>query len=154
MLPTPNEIERIARMARAILEPIWCRWHLLDSGTVPPIPSLNTCGRSSLFLERALRDGGIDASVCRGVPQDGLELGFFDGASWRAHSWVEAEGRIIDITADQFGAPPVVILPRPERRYRGGGRDTAAPEAIARRRRLVDEIWPLWLALASTKGRS
>ena len=35
--------------------------------------------------------------------------GFFDGVVWRAHYWVTDGKRIVDLTANQFGAAPIVV---------------------------------------------
>jgi hypothetical protein len=58
---------------------------------------------------------------------------------------VEACGYIIDITADQFGASPVIVVSTQDKRYSAGSEDTALPVYVANRIRSVDAIWPRWL---------
>ncbi|WP_457581312.1 hypothetical protein [Ensifer canadensis] len=106
--------------------------------------------RTSLFLSRALTAGGFEASWASGTPRlspTGPELGdfgFLSETGWQSHAWVECGNVIVDITAHQFGAPPVLITDRHDRRYGKGNGDTALPEFILARQRAVDEIWPRW----------
>lgn len=139
----------IATAARGFLESVWPRWHAAH-GVSPRPPSTATCGRSSLFLVRVLDELGIAARWTNGTPrhvEGGPEigpLGFFDGQRWRAHAWVASGPFILDVTADQFGAPPVLVVPADDARYRQGGGDTALPEFRAARRRAVDVLMPHW----------
>ncbi len=139
----------IATDVRAFLEPIWHDWHSAWGGDAPAIASENTCGRSSLFLQRALIDAGFAAEWATGVPSpDRPEqpAGLFDGRIWRSHSWVECEGFVVDVTADQFGAEPVTVCPIDVKRYRRNAGDAALPEFAAARREAVAAIWPVWFA--------
>lgn len=63
-------------------------------------------------------------------------------------SGVDSGGGIAlaDLTADQFGAAPVIVTPADDPRYGAHTQDTATPEAIAARLRTVDELWRDWLA--------
>lgn len=146
-------IRNLAAAARRFMEPIWLEWHSVRNGEAPITPSQWTCGRTSLFLARALTSEGFAASVASGAPRpspDGPELGpfgFFTQTGWQGHAWVECDTFIIDVTADQFGAAPVLISDRHDRRYGKGDRDTALPEYILARHRAVDEIWPRWLGM-------
>lgn len=142
----------IASAARAFMEPEWRAWWR-DAGVECPHPaSRSTCGRSSLFMVRALRREGHDARWANGIPRVSAEspdlgpFGFHTGARWESHAWVEVGGWIVDITADQFGAPPVVVVPATDPRYGRLTLDTASPESIERRARQVDEIWSFWIA--------
>jgi hypothetical protein len=58
-----------------------------------------SCGPVSELLGRYLVDAmHLDAGyVCAERPGDG------------SHAWIEVDGIIIDITADQFGQPPVIV---------------------------------------------
>lgn len=57
------------------------------------------CGATAEVLGRYLRDAyGLDAQyVCGHKP------------GHQTHAWVEVDGTIIDITADQFGMDPVIV---------------------------------------------
>ena len=142
-----NALHAIAISVRAFLEPSWRQW---QPGVEPP--SKNTCGRSSLFLERVLRHQGYAARWTNGVPrlgEDGPDLGpfgFFTGTRWESHAWVECDGFIVDVTADQFGAETVIVTPSDDPRYGARTLDTASPEAIAARKQTVDGLWQEWLA--------
>jgi hypothetical protein len=118
---------------------------------VPSIPSSNTCGQTSLFLTHALRDLALTAEWANGIPRRGegtLDIGpygFLSEGRWESHSWVECDGWIIDVTADQFGSPPVIITATNDPRYGKHTQDTAFEEAKRRRQREVEAIWPIWL---------
>ncbi|WP_336799455.1 hypothetical protein [Kaistia sp. MMO-174] len=141
----PDSLHAIAASVRTFLEPAWRHW---QPGAKPP--SKNTCGRSSLFLERVLRHEGYEARWTNGIPrlaEDAPDLGpfgFFDGTRWESHAWIECDGFIVDVTADQFGAPPVLVTPATDPRYGARTLDTASPEAVAARQRTVDELWRGW----------
>jgi hypothetical protein len=141
----PDSLHAIATAVRAFLEPAWRRWR---PDAEPP--SKNTCGRSSLFLERVLRHEGYEAHWTNGVPrhaEGGPEFGpfgFFTGRRWESHAWVTCGGFIVDVTADQFGAAPVIVTPASDPRYGAQTLDTATPEAIAARLRTIDELWRVW----------
>lgn len=73
-----------------------------------------SCLHASILLCQAINQFGVGrARICGGRPQDGT--GYFDGRELHGHFWVEvldAHGLewIVDITADQFGADPVVVI--------------------------------------------
>lgn len=143
----PDSLLATATTVRAFLEPAWRHW---QPGAEPP--SKNTCGRSSLFLQRVLVDRGYEARWTNGIPrlaEDAPDLGpfgFFGGARWESHAWVECDGFIVDVTADQFGAPPVLVTPATDPRYGALTMDTASPEAVAARHRAIEGLWRDWLA--------
>ncbi len=146
-----NRLHRTASAARAFLEPVWPLWHAAR-GTAPAVPSQWTCGRSSLFLQRVLsEDLGVASVWVCGTPryaEDAEELGpygFLRDGRWRSHAWVVAEDWIVDITADQFGAAPVIVSPFSDERYGRGPEDTATDESKQRRHQTVAGLWPLWL---------
>jgi hypothetical protein len=56
------------------------------------------CGGASELLGRCLLESGFDNVV--------YKAGWRDG---RSHAWVEAGGVTVDITADQFGKPRVIV---------------------------------------------
>lgn len=147
-----HQLFEVAVSARRFIEPIWHEWHLAWGPNPPTVASRFTCGRTSLFLVDVLRHEGKAAEWVSGVPrlaEEGPELGpygFFFAGRWESHAWVRCGAWIIDITADQFGADPVIVTPAIDRRYSAGNRDTALPIHVAARRRAVDELWPRWLA--------
>lgn len=146
------ELFRLASTVRAFLEPVWVRWRHARGEPVPTIPSSKTCGRSSLFLRNALRLEGYPAEWANGIPrftEDSAELGpfgFFNGRRWESHAWVVSGNVILDITADQFGAHPVIVTSTSDTRYQTGSGDTAAPDAIRARHEAVEALWHEWLS--------
>ncbi len=73
-----------------------------------------SCFHACILLQQTLeRFTRCKATVRGGGPQ--TNTGYFDGEAWRGHYWVElstARGPcVVDVTADQFGAIPVVVLP-------------------------------------------
>jgi hypothetical protein len=146
-----------AELTRAFLAPRWVDWHAAE-GRAPVPPSKDTCGRSSRFLAVVIeRELGLPVRCATGVPRLGLDdpdvgpWGFHDGLRWQSHSWVVSAGWIVDITADQFGAPPVVVVTLPSEQHAEGPADTASDWAKQRREALVAQLWPSWLA--STQRR-
>lgn len=133
--------------ARRFLEQVWPEWQAQTCRefriSLPHIMSANTCGRSSLFLAAVMNEAGIKAQI---------EHGWFcktDPVATEAeiprHAWVTADSWIIDITADQFGSPPVLLTGRDDARYRPGT-DTADAAARARRSDALAAVWEQWLA--------
>lgn len=141
----------LAVSARCFIEPFWDKWHAARGSDKPDVASRHTCGRTSLFLVKALGHEGIAARWVSGVPRltehgpDVGPYGFFAGSRWESHAWAHCGAWIIDITADQFGADPVIVTPFDDQRYRAGGRDTALPAYVEARHRAVEDAWPDWL---------
>jgi hypothetical protein len=155
-----SRLSIIATRARGFLEPIWQEWHRED-GLNPLMPSMGVCGRSSLFLTRVLQcDFGFEAqwrSGTAGQSQDDTEIGqfgFFTGQRWESHAWTECDNWIVDITADQFEAPGVLVASKSDQRYRASAQDTAHPFYRMRRVNAVEAIWPRWLQSLHRDGLS
>lgn len=141
-----GEIKLAARQVRVFLEGVWPAWHAERGEATPLPPSAYTCGRSSTFLRRVLDETcGLAAVVEGGTPDAANPArGFLGRLGWASHSWVEVEGLIVDVTADQFGAPPVIVARLADHRYRAG-EDPALPIFKADRAAIVERTWPLWL---------
>lgn len=142
---------------RSFPESIWPLWHE-QSGRALPIPlSRGTCGRSSLFLGKALDFEGFDAEIAIGNPFDTdgqtrvSAYGFFSGHRWESHTWVCCENMIVDITADQFDAAPVVVTDVDDPLYRANHSDAADPSSITARHAAVESVWPHWLAFRDSR---
>lgn len=127
-------MQGLAWQARRFLEGVWPDWHRQRGQVVPAVASAGTCGRSSVFLARVLAEAGHAALPIQG---------WFLAEAPARHGWVRAEGLILDITADQFGAPPVLVCPADDPRYRPGP-DTAEPAFQAARARDVAAVWEAW----------
>ncbi|GGC92336.1 hypothetical protein [Chelatococcus reniformis] len=150
------QLMRVATAVRTFLEPTWDIWHASSERREPP--SRGTCGRSSLFLQRVLgEDFAVLSRWTSGTPRlaaDAPNLGpygFHDGRAWQAHAWLVAGAWIVDVTADQFGAPPVIVAARDDPRY-GAGNDTAPARARTARRQAVDRLWPHWTTSVPRHG--
>lgn len=137
---TSHQLFMLALQVRSFLEPVWLEWHAAGGADIPSPPSRTTCGRSSLFLKRVLKEHGIAAG---GKPQG--YFGFHAGQDWRSHAWVEAGSFIIDVTADQFGDEPVIVTTSPDPRYQKGVIDSAYPEFVRSSQRAIDRLWLRWL---------
>jgi len=131
--------------ARRFLESIWPEWHAERGQPLPAIASAGTCGRSATFLHRVLAESGQAAEIRHGWF---LAPRFSAPGGPARHAWVEAGGLILDLTADQFGAPPILACPAPDPRYRPGT-DTADPAFQAARSTAVSAIWPRWQRFAA-----
>lgn len=138
-----KRIELVAGQVRRFLEPQWEEWHRHEGSPSLLTPSQGTCGRSSLFLQEALRAEGLIAEFVAGSPSEGQQGYWLDGA-WHGHAWVEVDGWIVDVTADQFGAPPVVVTPVGARCYRAGV-DASEPQFLARRQKVVQQLMNDWV---------
>ncbi|MEP3048753.1 MAG: hypothetical protein ABJL55_15560 [Roseibium sp.] len=145
------ELAKIAAIARTFLLTVWPTWQPEDAAADRNL-SENTCGRSSVFLCKLLRDQGHSADFVSGNPLNGplseegtAEEGLFDGHRWCSHAWVRSGSYIVDITADQFGLPPIIVTDHRDSRYRMSTKDLATPEAQARRHKTAEKLWPKWL---------
>jgi len=140
----------VATTARTFLLPHWSRWHHLWGPPPPAISYQWTCVRSSVFLVKALHRCGIEARLQSGQPPKkapgvaGEDCGLFTAEGWVGHAWVEASGFVVDITADQFGHAPVVVLPAADTTYRPAQDEAYTLMATKNGMAAIDEIWPSW----------
>lgn len=143
-------LRSLAVTARSFLLPHWSRWHQLWGPPAPLVKSQWTCVRSSMFLAKVLQDQGIKAvlqsgqapSASSGITAEECGLLTVDG--WMGHAWVEANGFIIDITADQFGHAPVVVKSAGDPAYRPARDERYRIAPTKTNAAAVNEIWPLW----------
>jgi len=132
------------------MEPVWDDWLAAEPWRRGATPSAGACGRTSLFVRDALRREGYDAVWSNGVPrlsetsQIG-DFGFLVQGRWESHAWVTCHGWIVDITADQFGALPVIVTPAFDPRYASNNLDTADEESVARRKATAASLMMAWL---------
>ncbi|MEJ6002751.1 hypothetical protein [Paucibacter soli] len=125
----------------------------IEPGLLAPEPGRSAaqgaCLYASILVASTLNRFGIARARVRGG--DGaVQLGARDSrGQWNGHYWVEAEIEghghfVVDITADQFGHEPVVILPvsQASQNYRPGpqGEVDAAAAVIATNLHCVDLI--------------
>ncbi|MDQ2089623.1 hypothetical protein [Marimonas arenosa] len=141
---------------RAFLEPHWAVWHA-RTGSPEGRRTLSegTCGRSSRFLCEVLRRDGFEAELVFGSPVE-CDCGFRTEAGWKGHGWVlvREPARIVDLTADQFGAAPVIVTGIDDPRYRAG-HDIAGPGWIAERQRVARTLLRAWDARGlASEGKS
>lgn len=96
-----------------------------------------TCLYASVLVAKSVEKWTPFSAVVRGGgPVEGPALGYYDGTVWQGHYWVEVQLQgepvaVVDITADQFGGPPVQVLAwaHARDRYRAGEQD-AVDEAV------------------------
>ncbi|WP_420569212.1 hypothetical protein [Thalassovita sp.] len=139
----PQRLEKISRAVRTFLEPYWAAWHRRGGSPNKLTLSQGMCGRSSLFLRDVLRSEGEQADFVIGSPSEGPQGYRFEGV-WRGHAWVQSGDWIVDVTADQFGKPDVVITPVGDEKYKAG-QDTAMPEIKAQRQQMAQELMSKWV---------
>ena len=135
----------LASAARTFLEPHWEAWYRhIGSPEGQRTFSEGTCGRSSTFLCDLLRSEGYSARVAYGSPVE-CDCGFRTAAGWKGHGWVVVEDPacIIDLTADQFGAPPVIVTGLDDPRF-CEGHDVAGQGWIAQRQRAAKDLMQDW----------
>ncbi len=112
--PFQEDLEHQCRQARHIF------LQLLHASDIRPdpgqAPTHNTCLYASTLLAEMLhRFGGCRATIRGGDGQDDGGYVAAQGVQF-GHYWVEAvtadgQAFVCDITADQFGGEPVVVLP-------------------------------------------
>jgi hypothetical protein len=118
-----DELRQFADLARRSVEP-----GLQHDLRGQPISS-GACLDASLIFVELLRRFGRGTAQVRGGGLPGA--GALDArGTWRGHYWVEVvtpegEAFVVDVTADQFGFEPVIVLPLQEsiQRYRPGPQD-------------------------------
>lgn len=84
---------------------------------------------------------------------DGENYGLLTAGGWESHAWVEADGFVIDVTADQFGHAPIVVLHSPDPAYRPARDEPHRLAVTPAGHAAVEEIWPSWCADAERSGR-
>jgi transglutaminase-like putative cysteine protease len=151
---TLAELTALTQEVRAFLEPHWAEWHG-RSGSPEGRRTLSegTCGRSSRFLYELLRARGIPAEPVFGSPVE-CDCGFRTERGWKGHGWVQCHepACIIDVTADQFGAEPVIVTAPDDPRYRAG-HDVAGQGWMAERERVAKELMRAWERRQAMAGR-
>lgn len=88
---------------REWVEAAWSAQTAHEDYAGAPGSPVGQCGVTSAWLQHRLNaDHGIATTLCRGAiytaPRDLADAG---------HCWLEHDGVVIDLTADQFGLPPV-----------------------------------------------
>ena len=144
-----ERLHETAKRLRRFMEPVWDDWLAAEPWRRGSTPSAGSCGRTSLFVRDVLRWQGHDAHWSNGIPRLAEtspigDFGFFAGR-WESHAWVTCQGWIVDITADQFGAGPVIVTPATDRRYAANNLDAADPESIMRRQATAAGLMAAWL---------
>jgi hypothetical protein len=105
------QLERL----REVLKSFWARW-AEEKGRPEAATGATMCRFTSGFLSEVL---GWNWRVQGGDPNHyGEDAGFFDGTTWQGHYWVSDGQRIVDLTANQFGAEEIVITSVDDPRYR------------------------------------
>ncbi|MGU3314554.1 hypothetical protein ACLBWH_03315 [Sphingomonas sp. M6A6_1c] len=143
-----------ATTARTFLVPHWHQWHEQWGPPMPVTASQWTCVRSNLFLTRVLDRYGIAAVLRSGQPRNrntGIIdacYGLFVADCWESHAWIEADGFIVDVTADQFGAAPVIVTAAGDGAYRAADDDAHLLPPTPAAHAAIDDIWPIWCRYA------
>lgn len=106
LIENNNNLEEIIIKIRRFLEE---RWN--DNNPV------RQCIRTVYFLQKVL-GGKIKGGWVTTNPKSHEKGGFKDSkGNWNFHYWLEKDGKIIDLTSDQFGEPKINILPNSDNRY-------------------------------------
>jgi hypothetical protein len=111
---TDAELMERLPVLRTALEGFWAEW-AQEKGRPDVAKGASMCRFTALFLAKVL---GWRFDVVGGAPlYEGDSAGYFDGVQWHPHYWVTDGERIIDLTADQFGAKPLAIVRVSDARY-------------------------------------
>jgi hypothetical protein len=112
---TDNALYDQLVLARNALEGYWSAW-AVERNRPDAASGATMCRFTAAFLVLVL---GWRWRVVGGAPNyPGEPTGFFDGKAWHAHYWVTDGERIVDLTANQFGAVPLIVTSADDERYR------------------------------------
>lgn len=107
---------------RDFLKPLWKEKHKILRLNQPISEDQKMCQFTSLFLKMVIESLGEEAYFRGGGTRfpDVKDGGFRDSEGvWHTHFWVEVDNEfIIDITANQFGAPEVIVTSLDDDRYK------------------------------------
>lgn len=99
----------------------------------PHAVSAGYCRHSSLFLQRRLKEMGHPDWKCAGGTAR------IDGSDeFGGHWWLEKDGTILDLTADQFSGPSIQVVPADHLDYRWDVR-VSKQSFISRLSHIVDQ---------------
>lgn len=154
------EVDRAARMSRigdtatelrSFLEPLWLR-RKAETGRLPDAGSPlseGMCGFTSAFVVLALSvTDGPGWRMAGGWPQSGGGIACRRGRL-HGHFWaVSEDGIVVDLTADQFGHPNVIVTTDRDARYV----ESFTLNEIERHAGRVMPLAEEWLALATKDG--
>ncbi|MCC2917687.1 hypothetical protein EKO17_21050 [Enterobacter hormaechei subsp. xiangfangensis] len=108
-----DELKAVANVARLIFIAI-----LEDCQ--PGVSTEGTCAYSTVLVKMMLESRTGYKVTQKGGDGQG-DGGYFDAAGGHGHYWVEVDtaagAYVVDITADQFGADPVVVVPASNPQY-------------------------------------
>lgn len=146
-----SELGDLCASLRYFLEPKWKEWKASTSSPMDALDTLSSgmCGFSSIFVVEALNRltddqwefvGGQPVSgggvICRAGKQNG-------------HFWALSDrGVIVDLTADQFGLPAVVVTMAGDPRYNATFDQVQIDAHVPR----VEEVGAMWLEEAIYDG--
>lgn len=111
---TDNALQNQLVLTRKALEGYWSAW-AVERNRPEAASGATMCRFTAAFLVLVL---GWRWTVEGGEPNyPGESAGFFDGKAWHAHYWVTDGERIVDLTANQFGAAPIIVTSAADERY-------------------------------------
>lgn len=157
------EAEAIARRCRIVLEIMWPLWRKAASIPAPVLGlsiSEGCCIHASLLLEERLSTllPDLSWSIAGGEPTARLPRGGYAMAPGDGyqHVWVHGAAHglpgeprlIVDVTADQFGGPVVLVAAHPDGRYLPNSPTARLDEFRMSERDLLDLLHPLFEATA------
>jgi hypothetical protein len=115
-----SKIGDTASDLRAFLEPVWTDWKIQTKRPIgcDAAASENMCGFSSAFASIALAEmEGGDWRIAGGWPKSGGGVAC-PGRKLNSHFWtVSDDGIVVDLTADQFGMPTIIVTSERDPRY-------------------------------------
>lgn len=146
-----SEIGDVAGSLRPFLEDCWRAWKVSIGNPADAFERLSAgmCGFTSSFMAGVLNDMvGGEWTLAGGRPLSGGGVRSACGAQ-AGHFWtVSADGVIVDLTADQFGLPTVVVTTERDPRYQ----QTFTREEIEAHLPKVEGIAAEWREAAEDQG--
>lgn len=108
-----DELKAVANVARLI-------FIAMLNDYEPGISTEGTCAFSTILVKNMLETRTSFNVTQKGGDGDG-DGGYFDTAGGHGHYWLEVDtpagAYVVDITADQFGGDPVVVVPATSPQY-------------------------------------
>lgn len=124
---TDNELAVKLVALRPVLEAFWAQW-AEERGMPAAATGASMCRFTSAFLSDVL---GWEWKVEGGYAQHpGEAAGFFDGVAWHGHYWVTDGRRVVDLTANQFGAEAILVTTVEDARYRANYSPAEVADAL------------------------
>jgi len=112
----PSLLKKELTAMREFLLPLWAaKKEKEDLGRTPirdinESPDTDMCRLTSAFLVLFFSARGDSVVVCGGEPCHNDAGGYLKpNGEWAGHYWIDLDGQVVDLTAEQFGGEKIVM---------------------------------------------